>query len=124
MDPRRGAAALAAGRLALGVAVLAAPESVTGRWLGRHARHPAVRYLALSLGARDAALGILALWTLDDPEIGPRVQEASAMVDAVDALATVGARSDLPAIGALGTVTVAGAAAAAGFYFARKLRHA
>jgi len=94
---------------------------VTGRWLGAHAAHPAVRYLALSLGARDAALGALALATLGDPVLGPRVQLACAAVDSVDALATVSARSELPAVGAAGTIAVAGAAAAAGLYLARRL---
>jgi hypothetical protein len=124
MSPRLGAGALAAGRIALGVAVLAAPEAVTSRWLGRHAGHPAVRYLALLVGVRDAALGVLALATLDDPVLGPRVQAAAAAVDAVDALATASARSDLPAVGVAGTVAVAGGAAGAGFYFAHKLSHA
>ncbi len=119
MNARRGAWLLAAGRLALGAAVLLAPEQVTSRWLGEHASHPAVRYLARSLGARDVALGILVLQTLDDPELGPRAQAACAVVDSVDALATVAARSDLPAGGMIATVAVAGAAAAAGFAFSR-----
>ncbi len=124
MNPRRAASVLAAGRVALGAAILVAPESVTSRWLGDHARHPAVRYLARSLGARDLVLGMLALQTLDDPVLGARVQVACAMADSVDALATVAARSDLPAGGAIGTVAVAGAAAGAEFYLAHKLAHA
>jgi hypothetical protein len=119
VNARRGAWLLAAGRVALGAAVLLAPEQVTSRWLGEHASHPAVRYLARSLGARDVALGILVLQTLDDPELGPRAQAACAVVDSVDALATVAARSDLPAGGMIATVAVAGAAAAAGFGFSR-----
>jgi hypothetical protein len=110
--------------MALGVAVLAAPESVTSRWLGGHSSHPAVRYLARSLGARDLALGLLALQTLGDPRVGPRVQAACAAVDTVDALATVAARSDLPLSGALGTVAIAAAAAGAGLYFSYELAHA
>ena len=121
MTGRAGAGVLAAGRLALGIAVLAAPEAVTGRWLGRHAEHPAVRYLARSLGARDAALGALALATLGDSRVGPRVQLACAVVDSVDVLATLSARAELPAAGAIGTIAVAGTAAGAGFYLARRL---
>jgi hypothetical protein len=123
MSPRRGARVLAASRLALGVAVLVAPEKVTARWLGKHAAHPAVRYLARSLGARDLALGVLVLATLDDPELGPRAQAWCAAVDSVDALATVAARSDLPPAGVAGTVAVAGAAAGAGFLFSHRLAH-
>jgi hypothetical protein len=119
----RGAAgALALGRVALGVAVLAAPERVTTRWLGRHARHPAVRYLAHSLGIRDVALGALALASLrDDGGSAAQVQAACAAADAVDAVATVAARSELPALGAAGTVAVAGGAAVAELYLARRL---
>jgi hypothetical protein len=121
MGPRRAAGLLAAGRAALGAAVLLAPQSVTSRWLGAHAAHPAVRYLARSLGARDLALAALAWQTLDDARFGPQVLAACAMADSVDALATVAARSELPAAGVIGTVTVAGAAAAAGFYLSRRL---
>ncbi|HEV7528957.1 MAG TPA: hypothetical protein VGO29_08675 [Solirubrobacteraceae bacterium] len=124
MGPRRAASLLAAGRAALGVAVLVAPEAVTSRWLGAHASHPAVRYLARSLGARDLALGILALRTLDDPDIAPQVLAACALADSVDALATVAVRSQLPPAGAIGTVAVAGAAAAGGLYLARELANA
>ncbi|HEY2572007.1 MAG TPA: hypothetical protein VGI27_11055 [Solirubrobacteraceae bacterium] len=124
MGPRRAASLLAAGRAALGVAVLVAPEAVTSRWLGAHASHPAVRYLARSLGARDLALGILALRTLDDPDIAPQVLAACALADSVDALATIAVRSQLPPAGAIGTVAVAGAAAAGGLYLARELANA
>ncbi len=124
MSARRGAIVLAAGRAALGVAVLLEPEKVTARWLGQHAANPAVRYLARSLGARDLALGILALATLDDPRLAPRAQAACAVVDSVDALATLAARSELPVAGVAGTVAVAGAAAGAGFLFSRRLAHA
>jgi hypothetical protein len=125
MSPRRAASLLAAGRAALGVAVLVAPEAVTSHWLGDdNASHPAVRYLARSLGARDLALGALALFTLDDAHVASRVQAACAVVDAVDALATVAVRSKLPAVGAIGTTAVAGGAAVAGVYLSRALADA
>ena len=124
MLARRGAWALAAGRVALGIAVLAAPEKVTGRWLGAHAGQPVVRYLARSLGARDVALGLLVLGTLDDRELGPRAQAACAAVDSVDALATLAVRSELPAAGIAGVAVVAGGAAGAGFLFSHRLAHA
>ena len=123
MLARRGAWALAAGRVALGVAVLAAPEKVTGRWLGDHAGRPVVRYLARSLGVRDVALGMLVLWTLDDRERGPRAQAACAVVDSVDALATVAVRSDLPSSGIAGVAVMAGGAAGAGFLFSHRMAH-
>ena len=122
---RQGASALAASRVVLGVAVLLAPEKVTSRWLGeRHAGTPIVRDLARSLGARDLALGLAALQTLEDPVAGPRVQAAAAVADLVDALATLLARAELPRKGVIGTVAIAGAAAAAGFRFSHELAHA
>jgi hypothetical protein len=125
VDARRGAWVLAAGRLGLGAVVLAAPERVTAGWLGEdHARSPVVQDLARSLGARDLALGLVALQTLDDPLAGPRVQAACAVVDSVDALATLMARRDLPGRGVIGTVAVATAAAVAGFCFSRRLAKA
>ena len=124
MSPRRGAWLLAVGRAALGVAVLVAPESMTARWLGEgNARLGVVGDLARSLGARDVALGIAVLATLDDPVIGPRVQAACATVDGVDALATIVERSSLPRKGVIGTVAIAGGAAVAGFYFSHRLAH-
>ena len=122
VGPRQGAWLIAAGRVALGVAVLAAPEQVTARWLGEdNAELPVVGDLARSLGARDLALGIVALRTLDDPVNGPRVQLLCALVDAADVLATVIARRSLPRKGLYGTVAIAGVAAGAGLYCAREL---
>jgi hypothetical protein len=125
MDARRAAGLLGAGRAALGAAVLIAPEAVTSHWLGGdNASHPAVRYLARSVGARDLALGVLALCTLDNAAVASQVQAACAVSDAVDALATVAVSKRLPLVGAVGTVTVAGAAAVAGFYLSRTLADA
>jgi hypothetical protein len=125
IDPRRGAWLIAAGRVALGAAVLAAPKQVTARWLGEdNAELPVVGDLARSLGARDLALGIATLQTLDDPVGGPRVQLLCALADAADVLATVLARSSLPRKGVYGTVAIAGAAAVGGLYCSHKLAHA
>ncbi len=116
---------LAAGRAGLGVAILTAPAQVTARWLGeRNARLPVVGDLARSLGARDLALGIATLQTLDDPVNGPRVQLLCALVDVTDVLATVFARASLPRKGLYGTVAVAGAAGGAGLAFWHALAHA
>jgi hypothetical protein len=125
MSPRRGAWLLAAGRIALGAAVLAAPEKLTARWLGEESsRIPAVADLARGLAARDIALGIAVLQTLDDRVVGPRLQAACAFADGADTLATVIARNHLPRKGAIGTVAIAGASAVAGLYFSHKLAHA
>jgi hypothetical protein len=124
ISPRRGVWLLAAGRSALGVAVLVAPEQVTARWLGEeNARLAVVGALVRPLGVRDLALGLATLRTLEDPVVGPMVQAACAAVDTVDALATILARDALPRKGVLGTVALAGAGAAAGFYWSHRLAH-
>jgi hypothetical protein len=122
---RQGARLLAVGRAGLGIAVLAAPEQVVGHWLGReHASKPVVLDLARSLGARDLALGVATLQTLDEAVLGPRVQALCAMVDGVDVLATILARRELPASAVAGTVAIAGAAAGLGLYLSHRLAHA
>jgi hypothetical protein len=122
MSPRQGARGLAIGRAALGAALLIAPRTVGKGWLGEHAERPAVQALVRSVGIRDLVLGMIALHTLDHPEVGPRWQATCAVVDTVDLLATGAARSDLPAAGVAGTALLAGGAATAGFYFSRALK--
>jgi hypothetical protein len=122
IDARRGAWLIAAGRVALGAAVLIAPERVMTRWLGEdNARHGGVKDLGRGLAARDIALGMAALSTLDDPTIGPRVQLGCALADGADTLSTLLERESLPRVGVVGTVAVAGGAALAGLYFAHRL---
>jgi hypothetical protein len=122
VNPRLAARALASGRIAFGAALLVAPGGMTARWLGELSERPATRSLARSLGVRDLVLGAIALHTIDHPEVGPRWQATCAVVDGTDVLATLAARSDLPAGGAAGTVLVAGGAAAMGLYCSRALR--
>jgi hypothetical protein len=124
MSPRSGARVLALGRAAFGTALLLVPEKVAKGWLGEYAERPAVHALVRSIGVRDVVLGMIALHTLDHPEVGPRWQATCAVVDTVDLLATGAARRDLPAAGVAGTALVAGGAAAAGFYFSRALKQA
>jgi hypothetical protein len=113
---------MSAGRAALGAAVLMAPAKITARWLGEeNARLPVVRDLAISLGARDVALGLAGLLTVDDRRLAPRVIAACAAVDAADVVGTLAARKHLPRAGVLGTVAVAGAAALVGAGVARGL---
>jgi hypothetical protein len=121
MNPRQGARGLAIGRAAFGAALLLAPEMVGKGWLGDYAERPAVQALVRSIGVRDLVLGMIALHTVDHPEVGPRWLATCAAVDSVDLVATVAARKDLPTAGVLGTAAVAGGAAVAGLYLARAL---
>lgn len=125
MSPRRAAWLIATGRVALGAAVLAAPERVMSHWLGEdNARHGGVKDLGRGLAARDIGLGLAVLQTIDDPVVGPRIQVAVALADAADAISTLLERDSLPAVGVLGTVAIAGGSAIAGLYLAHRLAHA
>jgi hypothetical protein len=124
LDTRRAAWLLAAGRAAIGAAVLAAPEAVMSRWLGpENAGRGASKTLGRGFAARDVGLAVASLQTLDDPVIGPRVMLACALADGVDGLATWLERDSLPPVAAAGTIAVAGGAAVAGLYLSHRLAH-
>src|ERR1700722_17336485 len=122
MSPRAAPRGLATGRIAFGVALLLTPKLLARRWLGELAERSAVLALVRSIGVRDLVMGLIALHTVDHPEVGPRWQATCAVVDGTDLLVTVAARGDLPAAGAASTSLVAGGAAAAGFYCSRALK--
>jgi hypothetical protein len=112
MNPRTLARAMAVGRIAIGGALVVAPAFVGRRWIGADGDRRSVQVLGRALGVRDLVLGMIALHTLDQPEVGPRWQRTLAACDLVDLTATVLARNALPASGAAGTVAIAGGAAA------------
>ncbi len=121
MNPRQGARALAIGRVALGAGLLLAPGRLGAGWLGELADRPAVQSVLRALGVRDAVIGMIALHTLENPQVGPRWQKTCAACDAVDAVAALAAARDLPVRGALGVTLLGGGAAAAGLWFAGRL---
>jgi hypothetical protein len=124
LTTRRAAWLLAAGRAAIGAAILLAPETALSLWLGpENARGGAAKALGRGLAARDLGLAVAVVQTLDDPVIGPRVQLACAVADGVDALATLIERDSLPPLAAAGTFAFAGGAAVAGAYLAHRLAH-
>lgn len=57
MDPRRVTQAMAAGRVALGLGLVAAPGLAGRIWFGPGGGARAARALAVAMGARDVALG-------------------------------------------------------------------
>ena len=67
---RRGATAVAAGRVALGVTALAWPSVPARPWVGAAADGLAARVFGRALGARDLALGLGALAALQGPGAG------------------------------------------------------
>jgi hypothetical protein len=89
---KTAARAIAAGRIAFGVASMAAPRLTAGVWVGRDGTSDGATVLTRALGARDALLGLMALHTLDRPDVARRWQASLAACDAVDGLATLAAR--------------------------------
>ncbi len=114
---------LAAGRLALGVGLMAAPTPLSRGWLGEVAEQPAGQVAMRALGVRDAILGGLTLHTLSHPEVGPRWMATCAVADTVDFAATVAGRKGLPPQAA-GVIALAGGSAVAGFALAAALKRA
>lgn len=85
----------AAARVGLGVAALLAPRAAAAVWVGT-VRGPAVVVLGRALGGRDVGLG---LGTVVSAMTGRSMIPwlvASGGADAVDAVATLLARSELP----------------------------
>jgi len=111
---------LSYGRIALGVAGVAAPQTWSG-WVGRVAEQPDGQVLVRGFGARDVLLGFMTAHVAERPGVGPRTVGAVALMDVVDLASTLAARKSLPSSGVAATAAVAGGAAAAGFWAARAL---
>jgi hypothetical protein len=107
--PRDVARVLAAGRVAIGLGLLAAPRLSLGLWIGRDAG-VASAPVGRALGIREVVLGAMALHTLDRPQVARRWLRTLAVCDAVDVVATLAARPALPLHGR----TLIGAMASAG----------
>jgi hypothetical protein len=122
ISPQAGARALAIGRVGIGVALLLRPRRAGAPWVGRKAsRQRGTQALLRSVGARDVVLGMIALHTLKNPQVGPRWTKTCATIDAIDAAVTLAAIGDLPIHGVVGVTALAGGSAAAGFTFAQGL---
>jgi hypothetical protein len=119
ISPEVGARVLAIGRVGIGAALLVRPRRTGTPWVGRKAaRQRGTQALLRSMGARDVVIGMIALHTLKNPQVGPRWQRTCAAIDAVDALVTLAAIGDLPLYGVVWVTALAGGSAAAGFTFA------
>jgi hypothetical protein len=114
VDYRQLARAVAAGRLAVGVAMLAAPRTMARNWAGPGAADRSVSLLTRALGAREIALGAGVIVALDRGEPARRWVLAGVASDVVDASAALLGLRALGARRALPTVVVATAAAVAG----------
>jgi len=112
---RTTTAAFAIGRIAFGVGLLAAPERVAGGWLGKDAASGPAKIAIRGLGARDIALSLGMLLSLDDTDRLAPWLAVTIGSDLTDLTATLAVPGDsLPDNARWGTVALAGAAAAAG----------
>jgi hypothetical protein len=111
---RAVAAVISAGRVALGLALLAAPRRAARGWLGDESQRPATIELVRGIGARDLVLGAGVLANLrDGGSPGPWVA-AALIADVADAGAAIAVGDGIPARGRWATAAIAGACAAAG----------
>jgi len=115
---RRGATAVAAGRVALGLTALAWPLVPARPWVGAAADDLAARVFGRALGARDVALGLGALNALARPAAEPGSASAwlaaGALSDALDVVASLAAWNELPRLSRWLVAASAGGAALAG----------
>jgi len=101
-----------ASRAAIGAALLAAPTTVGGPWLGEDAERPGTRYAIAGLGARDLALGLGTFWAAGGRRRGVRTWLiASGAADAADLAGVLRFRSALSTPSAVGTAVLAGGSA-------------
>jgi hypothetical protein len=111
---RRGAAAVSAARVALGVTALAFPSAVARPWLGTARDDLAARVLGRALGARDIALGLGALAALRSGGPARHWLAAGALSDALDIASSLAAWQELPRVTRWLVVASAGGATLAG----------
>lgn len=97
---RRGAWAVAAGRVALGLTAIAWPSVPARPLVGAAAGDVAGRVFGRAVGARDVALGLGALRALRHPAAEPQSAcawiAAGALSDSLDVLASLSSWRDLP----------------------------
>ena len=116
---RHAATAVAAGRVALGVAALARPSVPARPWVGASADELGARVFGRALGARDIALGLGALAALRIAPAGSAGSAgawvaAGALSDALDVAITAAAWPELPRTTRWLVAAAAGGAAVAG----------
>lgn len=121
ISPLTAARGIAAGRVVIGVALIAAPEPASRGWIGSAAREPGGQVAVRALGIRDAILGAITFHTLSHPEVGPRWVAMCGLADSVDFAATYAARESLPSKG-IPTLALAGGASIASFALAAVLK--
>lgn len=111
MNERDIAFSVAAGRVAIGAGLLAAPGLAASGWVGRAAGAPATQLFARATGARDLGIGLGVIAALRGKRDLRQWLVASLIADAADAVATLLVRDELPPVAAVNAVAVAGGSA-------------
>jgi hypothetical protein len=121
MDDATLAMSIARGRIALGASALVAPR-LAARVMGA-GRSPSgtTTVLARMLGGRDVALGLGTVIAVDRGKPVRGWLEGSALADAVDCLACLLARKELPPNVVRATLALGGVSAIAGVVLSRRL---
>lgn len=122
MQPRTVAIALAAGRVAIGAAMFAAPKLAGRAFIGEAARSEGAQVALRAFAVRDLALGVGTLAALDDPERSHNWVEAGIIADAGDFLAIGIGRRALGPVTSLAMMAMASSASAAGLWLREQFR--
>jgi hypothetical protein len=118
MSPSTVARLFALGRVAIGTAMVAAPEKMAATWVGSLSERAGAQTLTSAVGARDIALGAGLLATASDGSSARPWVLGAALGDAVDLMATLRGRDELPDQAVKGIVALAGASALTGLWLA------
>ena len=116
MNARQIATALAAGRVAIGTAMFAAPGLFGKGWIGDDAERPGTQLIMRVAGIRDLVLGLGSLTALSSGQDAKRWLEAGIVADAGDATAAILGRGEASALTVASTAVLAAGAAGAGVY--------
>ena len=114
MDARTIGRLIALGRVAIGAALIAAPEKIGERWVGGEARGRGTQVILAAVGARDLALGLGTAWALGGGERARPWLLASMAADTTDLVASLRHRDALTPTALAGVVVLAGGSAALG----------
>lgn len=121
MDHRQLVRSLAAGRVAVGAALVLVPALAARGWAGPEASRPATKVFLRALGIRDLALGIGTLRALERGEDPVPWARYGAAADGVDAAATLLGYRSLAPRGRFAVLLLAAGAAVAGAIAAENL---
>jgi hypothetical protein len=121
MQPRTAARLLMLGRVAIGAALIAAPDRAASGWLGEAADRPGTQVAVASLGARDLVLGLGGAVAAERGGSARPWLAGAAVCDLADLAGTIRHRDALPPAGVIGVSALAAGAAAAGLWLAATL---